>query len=120
MFPVQQPQLNEIVEFVKPHYKDAPDDVLREVISKHMEYGTIAHPKDEVGEFYGVAVWNIKGLTAYIEQVVVNPKYERGKVLKFLISLGWSRFKWVKYIAFERRHKKHDKGMRFYKITRFF
>ena len=112
--------IDEIVDFVKPYYKTISEDYLRYIISKHIEYDTIVYPKDKHGEFYGVAVWNIKGLTAFIEQVVINPKYRREKVLKLLISLGWTKWKWVKYIAFERRFKKNDRGLRVYKITQFF
>ena len=109
-----------IVEFIKPYYPEISAEGLREVIEKHIEYDTIAYPTDKDGEFLGVAVWNIKDDTAYIESVVVNPKYERGRVLKYLVGIGWTKFKWVKYIAFERRFKKNDKGMRKYKISSFF
>lgn len=113
-------QLEKIVEFVKPFYPDTTEDYLREVISKHIEYDTIVYPQDKDGEFYGVAIFNIKEYTAFIEQVVINPKYRREKILKLLISLGWTKWKWVKYIAFERRFKKNDRGLRTYKITQFF
>lgn len=112
--------VDKIISFVKPYYPEATVEQLREVISKHIEYGTIVYPKNEQGEFYGVAVWNVKDETAVIESVVVNPKYERGKILKYLVSLGWNKFKWVKYIEFERRFKKNDRGTRRYKITQFF
>ena len=111
--------IDEIIEFVKPYYPDLTEDYLRYTISRHVQFDTIAYPKDKNGEFYGVAVWDIKGITAFIRQVVVNPKYRRKDILKLLIALGWTKWKTMKYIAFERRLKKNDRGIRFYKITDF-
>ena len=112
--------VEKIIDFVKEYYPEATEEQLREVIAKHIEYGTIAAPQDKDGEFYGVAVWHIKGFTAFVEAVVVNPKYQRGKILKLLVAQGWTRFKWLKYIAFERRFKNNDRGLRIYRITQFF
>jgi len=107
-----------IVDFVKPYYDESYKQI-RDNIKKHIKLGTILYPKDNNGEFIGVVIWNIRGYTAFVESVVVNPKYQRGKVLKLLIAQGWTRFKWVKFIAFERRLKENDRGMRVYRITQF-
>ena len=113
-------EIDEIVEFVKPYYPDLTEDYIRFIISRHIYFNTIVCPKDENGEFYGVAIFNIKGFTAFISQVVVNPKYRREKVLKLLIALGWAKWKTMKYIAFERQLKKNDRGLRIYKLTNLF
>ena len=111
--------LDKLTDFVLEHTDYFDREKIKEVLQKHIEYNTIACPIDKDGEIMGLAIWNIKDETAYITEVIVNPKYRGKNFIKYLIALGWEKWKWVKYICFK-RERKYGNRVRLYKIKDFF
>jgi len=108
--------LEKIVDFVIKYSIYFDREKIKEVIKLHIAYGTILCPLDKDKEIMGLAIWNIRDETAYISEVIVNPKYRGIKFIKFLFARGWNKFPNVKYINFKRR--KYGNKERTYKMEK--
>lgn len=91
-------------------------DVLRDVIQKHLEYGTLITLYDEQG-LYAVGRFNINDKVAIILDVAVRKDKRFKHELQTMIKEGLIRFPRVKYLKFERGLK--NKPMHLVKISKF-
>jgi hypothetical protein len=82
-------------------HKDTDINMLREVIQKHLEYGTIITLYDEVG-LYAVARFNIADKVAVILDVAVRKDKRYKNILVELIKEGMLHFPGCEYLKFER------------------
>lgn len=94
---------------------------IREVIKKHLEYGTCMLIKNEKEKIVAVARWNfISPYTVHILDVIIRSDYHRKKnMLKRMILLGRQKYPQVKWFCYERYAKYPERDMRYYSIDKF-
>ena len=109
--------LQEIFEFVRPHFRDTDANVLYDLIQQHYLYGTI----DAVYRGQGMVAccrWNISpsGKLCEVLDLVVKPGEDGFKLMKHLVARNWHRFPTCEYIAFKRDGKYADRKMSYLPI----
>jgi len=107
-----------IAQFLHDNGLQLQTDVnaLRDIILKHIEYGTIVTLYDENG-LYAVARFNTDGKVAFVLDTAIRVDKRDGNTLKTLIKEGLLRFPKVKYLKFERALK--NRKMNIIKIKKF-
>jgi len=109
--------VDEIVDFVKPHFRNLPEETLRSIVSGHWEFGTIdAVYKDN--EIVACVRWNVSpsGLIFDVLDYVVKEGENGAKLARHLIARNWHRFPSVKVIRFRRGDKYPDRSPHIYSI----
>jgi len=116
-------EVKEIIEFIKNEgdglYSQMHEEELKDVIAKHIEYGTALVIRDKSFK-EGIAVvarWNWQGEhTGLILDVVIKSTYRGYKFILQTIAMGISKNPECKYLVFERGRKVNSK-MRTYKVS---
>lgn len=106
-----------IVDFVKPYFSRLSEAMIRSIISKHWEFGTVdaVYRGDEI---IACVRWNMSasGLIFEVLDFIVKPGEDGVKLARHLIARNWHRFPQAKIIRFERRRKYPTRGLRIYSI----
>lgn len=109
--------VDSVYEFIKHRYIQAPPEDIKDVIRKHIEFGTcdIVFRGDKI---IAVCRWNITQdrLVLDILDLFIAPGESGIRVIKHLIARNWGRFLTAKYIRFARVLKYPNRGWRVYRI----
>lgn len=104
-----------IVDFLIKYSSYTDRKLIKEYIKKHLEYKTCDFAIDKQGEVMFVCRWNIQGITAFVADLIINPKYKGIKTIKWILARNWKRFPYVRFL----RWKRKDNKTRIYNIKQF-
>ena len=102
--------LDKLVNFALENlnYENMNRDIVKDIILKHMNYGTFDYCLDKKGEVMFCIRWNIKDDIAEILDFIINRKYRNSIMFDWIISRNILNFPYVNYLSFT-RHKYRDK-----------
>lgn len=109
-------EIEKIVDFVLKYSIYKSREVIKKIIQQHLEYKTCDWAFDKDGEIIFVCRWNVNGVTAYVLDFILNPKYRnRGtRIFKWVLVRNLPRFPYIRFLKWDRELK--DKRQRFYSI----
>lgn len=109
--------IDSVYDFIKGRYPIAPPDDIKDVIRRHIEYGTcdIVFRGDKI---VAVCRWNITNdrLVCDVLDLFIAPGESGIRVIKHIIARNWGRYLTVKYIRFARVLKYPNRKWRVYRI----
>ena len=115
--------MDEIIDFIIQYgggvYSNYNRENLREIVGKHLTYNTFTILRNKEDKIIAVARWNIYGTVAHILDVIVKKENRNMGILNVLVSIGWTKFPFVKFISFERETKYPNRKSRIYRIEQF-
>jgi len=107
--------IEKIVDFIINYTTYTDKKLIRLFIKQHLEYNTCDYEiKDE--EVIYVIRWNVKGNTAKILDLIINPKHRSKGLFKYILKKNWIKFPYVKFLVWERDRKYPDRKPRIYNI----
>lgn len=116
---MQKQEIQEIIDFVQKNYKVPYENMedLKKAIEGHIKYGTFVVLRDDKG-IAAVCRWNIKSTVAHVIDLVIR-KDLRGKgLIKYVVTLGWKKFPFLKWVIFEREQKRDNTESKYYPMSR--
>lgn len=88
---------------------------IREVINKHIEYGTYLEFRNN-NKVVAIVRWNVNGCIAEVIDLIIRRGNKGYKIIKAFLVQSLLKFPYLKYIRFE-RHKYPDRKKKIYKIN---
>lgn len=109
--------MDEIIDFIIKYSYHTDREKIKEVIEKHLEYGTCDFALDKDGEIIFMCRWNVNKNTAEVLDLIIAPKYRnRRKIFKWIIARNWGKFPWVRFLKFKRETKYPERKPKIYSI----
>lgn len=111
--------IKEILAFVKANYRSFYKEAdLKKAIIGHLKFGTYIVLKDSSG-IAAVCRWNVRGPVAEVLDLIIRKDASRKGLIKYVTAMGWKKFPYLKWIAFEREMKYPGRPLKYYPIKRF-
>lgn len=103
------------LDFILENTDYIDKEQIREIINKHIEYGTYLEFRKE-NKVVAVVRWNVNGSIAEVIDLIIRRGNKGYKIIKAFLVKSLLRFPYLKYIRFE-RHKYPSRSKRIYKIN---
>lgn len=109
--------IEKIIDFIIEYSPYVDREKIKEVIEKHIEYGTCDFVFDKNGELIFVCRWNVKENVGEILDLIIAPKYRnRLKIFKWILARNWMKFPWVRFLEWRRETKYPNRKPTIYSI----
>lgn len=100
-------------------YKEKDRDDLTDLIDRHLSNSTIVWLEDDNGQTIAAARFNwISSKIAFVIEAVVKKEHRNRFILRRLCDGVKAKYKGLKFIGYERVHKKNKKS-RMYQLNEF-
>ena len=115
--------VEEIIDFIVRQgdglYSNLQRDLLKDIVRKHLQYGTFLVVRDLEG-IVACCRWNwISENMVWVLDLVVKKDYRKPHFLRELLALGVSKNPQCKFIQFGRGVKYPNRNKRIYSVDKF-
>lgn len=109
--------VDKAVDFAKEYFPDIQESEIRDIIERHLDYGTIDIVTRN-NDIIAIVRWNISsdGRVCDVLDLIISPSRYGIRIMRYLIARNWKRFPMVKFIRFSRDRKYSGRKARIYNI----